>query len=156
VNYQNWFNSVIAPKKDNLSVGTIEHLNQVWELKFDEEKDWSIPSKIKDRVDTWKEFRYDSENNPRGRWSTHDKEMGDLYTWVLKRKKDHSFMGVILDQFSEQEIEELKAEGFPINETDTEQWLKNHSRTTGQRRFLTKTLPLPQKTNPYGTKMPRM
>ncbi|MFT5884666.1 MAG: hypothetical protein ACI9IP_001123 [Arcticibacterium sp.] len=119
VNYQNWFNSVIAPKKDNLSVGTIEHLNQVWELKFDEERYWSIPSKIKDRVDTWKEFRYDSENNPRGRWSTHDKEMGDLYTWVLKRKKDHSFMGVILDQFSEQEIEELKAEGFPINETDT-------------------------------------
>ncbi len=118
MNYQNWFNKVIAPKKDDLTEGTIEELNQVWELKFNEERYWSIPSKIKNRVDEWKKFRYDSENNPTGRWSTHDKEMGDLYTWVLKRKKDASFMGMIVDQFSQREIEELKAEGFPLYDTD--------------------------------------
>lgn len=114
VNYQNWFNSVIAPKKDDLSEKTIEHLNDVWELKFEEERYWDIPSKVKDRVDAWKEFRYNSEKNPRSKWSTNDQEMGDLYTWVLKRKKYSDFMELILDRFSQQELEELKAEGFPI------------------------------------------
>lgn len=114
VNYQNWFNSIIAPKKDDLSDATIEQLNQVWELKFDEERYWDIPSRIKDRVDDWKEFRYDSENNPRGKWSTNDREMGDLYTWVLKRKKEEELMELILDRFSKMELEELKDEGFPI------------------------------------------
>ncbi|MEQ9100775.1 MAG: PIN domain-containing protein [Imperialibacter sp.] len=114
VNYQNWFNSIIAPKKDDLNEETIEQLNEVWELKFDEERYWDVPSRIKDRVDDWKEFRYDSENNPRGKWSTNDQEMGDLYTWVLKRKKDSDLMGLILDRFSQQELEELKVEGFPI------------------------------------------
>ena len=93
---------------------TIDQLNQVWELKFDEERYWDIPSKIKDRVDDWKEFRYDSEENPRGKWSTNDREMGDLYTWVLKRKKYSDKMELILDRFSPQELEELRAEGFPI------------------------------------------
>jgi hypothetical protein len=114
VNYQNWFNSIIAPKKDDLSDETIEKLNQVWELKFEEERYWEIPSKIKDRVDDWKEFRYDSENNPRGKWSTNDREMGDLYTWVLKRKKDANLLELIRDRFSQRELEELEAEGFPI------------------------------------------
>ncbi len=93
---------------------TIDQLNQIWELKFDEERYWDIPSKIKNRVDDWKEFRYDSEENPRGKWSTNDREMGDLYTWVLKRKKHFDMMELTLDSFSPQELEELKAEGFPI------------------------------------------
>ncbi len=114
MNYQNWFNQTIAPKKDSLSESTIEELNQVWELKFNEPRYWDIPSKIKDRVDEWKEFRYDSEINPRGKWSTHDKEMGDIYFWVLKRKKDADFMSLIIDQFNETEIEELRNEGFPV------------------------------------------
>lgn len=114
VNYQNWFNSIIAPKKDDLTDETIEQLNQVWKLKFDEERYWDIPSKIKDRVDDWKEFRYNSEKNPRSKWSTNDQEMGDLYTWVLKRKKYSEFMEPIIDRFDQQELEELKAEGFPI------------------------------------------
>lgn len=109
MNYQNWFNSIIAPKKDDLTEGAIEHLNQVWELKFDEDRYWDIPSR-KDRVDDWKEFRYDSENNPRGKWSTNDREMDDLYTCVLKRKKDSDLMELILDRFSQQELEELKAQ----------------------------------------------
>jgi hypothetical protein len=118
MNYQNWFNQIIAPKKESLSIETIEELNQVWELKFDEPRYWSIPSKIKDRVDEWKEFRYDSKNNPKGRWSTHDKEMGDIYFWVLKRKKDPYFMSLIIDQFDETEIDELRLEGFPVDKTD--------------------------------------
>lgn len=114
VNYQNWFNQVVAPKNDDLTQETIDQLNQIWELKFDEERYWDIPSKIKNRVDDWKEFRYDSEENPRGKWSTNDREMGDLYTWVLKRKKHFDMMELTLDSFSPQELEELKAEGFPI------------------------------------------
>ncbi|MBI1288127.1 MAG: hypothetical protein GC178_11195 [Flavobacteriales bacterium] len=114
MNYQNWFNNIIAPKKDDLSEETIDKLNQVWELKFDEERYWEIPSKIKDRVDDWKLFRYDSERNPRNKWSTNDQEMGDLYTWVLKRKKYSEFMEPIIDRFDSEELEELKAEGFPI------------------------------------------
>jgi hypothetical protein len=114
VNYQNWFNQIIAPKKDDLTQETISQLNQVWELKFDEERYWEIPSKIKNRVDDWKEYRYDSKNNPKAKWSTNDKEMGDLYFWVLSRRKDLDKMELILDRFSQQELEELKAEGFPI------------------------------------------
>ena len=101
VNYQNWFNQVVAPKKDDLTQETIDQLNQVWELKFDEERYWDIPSKIKDRVDDWKEFRYDSEENPRGKWSTNDREMGDLYTWVLKRKKYSDKMELVLRRLSQ-------------------------------------------------------
>ncbi len=118
VNYQNWFNGIISPKKKNLTDGTIEKLNQVWELKFNEERYWSIPSKTKDRVEEWKEFRYDPENNTKGRWSTHDKDMGDVYSWVLKRKKDPYFMSLIIDQFNETEIDELRLEGFPVDKTD--------------------------------------
>jgi hypothetical protein len=114
VNYQNWFNQIIASKKDDLTQETIGQLNQVWELKFDEERYWDIPSKIKDRVDDWKEYRYDSKNNPKAKWSTNDKEMGDLYLWVLSRKKNLDKMELILERFSQQELEELKAEGFPI------------------------------------------
>ncbi len=115
VNYQNWFNQIVAPKKEDLSEETIEQLNQVWELKFDEERYWDIPNKIKDRVDDWKEFRYNSEVNPRGKWSTNDREMGsDLYTWVLKRRKEDELMSLILDRFSQQELDELEAEGFQI------------------------------------------
>lgn len=113
VTYQNWFNNIIAPKEEDLSEETIEQLNQVWELKFNEDRYWEIPSRIKDRVDDWKEFRYDSVKNPRGKWSTNDREMGsDLYTWVLKRRKDEDLMSQILDRFSKQELYELKAEGF--------------------------------------------
>ncbi|HUX52971.1 MAG TPA: PIN domain-containing protein [Williamwhitmania sp.] len=118
MSYQNWFNQVIAPKKESLSTETIEELNQVWKLKFNEIRYWSIPSKIKDRVEEWKEFRYDIENNPKGKWSTHDKEMGDIYFWVLKRKKDPYFMRLIIDQFDETEIDELRSEGFPVDETE--------------------------------------
>jgi hypothetical protein len=118
MSYQNWFNQVIAPKKDDLLTETIEELNQVWELKFDEPRYWDIPSKIKDRVDEWKEFRYNPENNPRGKWSTHEKEMGDLYFWVLKRKKDPYLMKLIIDKFDEAEIDELRLEGFPVEGTD--------------------------------------
>lgn len=114
MNYQNWFNKTIAPKKDSLSEETIEQLNQVWEHKFDELRYWEIPSRIKDRVDEWKEFRYNPEINPRGKWSTHDKEMGDIYYWVLKRKKDDELMSLIVDQFDDTEIEELSNEGFPV------------------------------------------
>ena len=116
MNYQNWFNQNIAPKKGSLSIETIEELNQVWKLKFNETRYWNIPSKIKDRVDEWKEFRYDPEINPRGKWSTHDKEMGDIYFWVLKRKKDCHLMNLIIDQFDETEIEELRDEGFLAEE----------------------------------------
>jgi hypothetical protein len=56
MNYQNWFNQIIAPKEKNLSTETKEELNQVWELKFNETRYWNIPSKIKDRVDEWKEY----------------------------------------------------------------------------------------------------
>lgn len=115
VSYQNWFNNIIASKEDDLSEETKEQLNQVWELKFDEERYWDIPSRIKDRVDDWKEFRYDSTKNPRGKWSTNDREMGsDLYTWVLKRRKEEDLMSQILDRFSQQELDELEEEGFKI------------------------------------------
>ncbi len=114
MNYQNSFNQTIVPKKDSLSEDTIKELDLVWEQKFDEPRYWNIPSKIKDRVDEWKEFRYDSEINPRGKWSTNDKEMGDIYHWVLKRKKDYDFMSLIIDQFDETEIDELRNEGFPV------------------------------------------
>ncbi|WP_336092874.1 PIN-like domain-containing protein [Leeuwenhoekiella sp. CH_XMU1409-2] len=119
MNYQNWFNQIIAPKKDDLTEETIEQLNQVWELKFEEIRYWEIPSKIKDRVDEWKEFRYNSQLNPRNKWSTNDQQMGDLYTWVLKRKKDPELMELVFDKFSQDELDELRREGFPIKIINT-------------------------------------
>ena len=98
---------------------TIEQLNQVWELKFEEIRYWEIPSKIKDRVDEWKEFRYNSQLNPRNKWSTNDQQMGDLYTWVLKRKKDPELMELVFDKFSQDELDELRREGFPIKIINT-------------------------------------
>jgi len=118
MNYQNWFNRTIAPKKDSLSDETIEELNQAWQFEFNETRYWNIPSKIKDRVDEWKEFRYNPELNPRGKWSTNDKKMGDIYSWVLKRKKDYYLMSLIVGQFDEIEVEELREEGFLVEETN--------------------------------------
>ena len=47
--------------------------------------------------------------------STNDREMGgDLYTWVLKRRKEEDLMSQILDRFSQQELDELEAEGFKV------------------------------------------
>ncbi|NOZ45962.1 MAG: DUF4935 domain-containing protein [Chlorobi bacterium] len=116
VRYQNWFNSVIAPKKNSLSSETVKELNHVWNLKFNEERHWDIPARIKDRTDEWKEYRYDPIINPKNKWSTNDKEMGDLYFWVLSRKKKAEFLEIIIDQFNETEIIELRNEGFPVDE----------------------------------------
>jgi len=44
--------------------------------------------------------------------------MGDIYSWVLKRKKDYYLMSLIVDQFDETEVEELREEGFLVEETN--------------------------------------
>jgi hypothetical protein len=41
--------------------------------------------------------------------------MGDIYFWVLKRKKDSYLMSIIIDQFNETEINELREESFPVD-----------------------------------------
>jgi hypothetical protein len=110
------FNKIIAPKKDIIAYETVKEINDAWRLKFNEERHWDIPARIKDRTDEWKEYRYDSVKNSNNKWSTNDIDMGELYHWVLGRKKKPELLGLIIDQFNETEIIELRDEGFPVDE----------------------------------------
>lgn len=116
MSYQTRFNGSLMSKKDDLSPDIKKELEDVWELKFGEKRIWQPLSRIKDRTDEWKAFRYDKKRNPKQKWSTNEKSMGDLYYWVRYRKKNPEFLKMILDKFNERELEELIEEGFPVNE----------------------------------------
>lgn len=111
--YMTRFNVYILPKKDILKEETIEKLNNVWQQKFGVVRKWDVPETALDKINKWKAFRYDEENNPDGKWFHYRKYMGNkLYGWVYIKKRDKKKMSLILEHFNEQEIAELKKEGF--------------------------------------------
>ena len=115
MSYQNHFNSRILPKKDILPAEMKKELEEVWELQFNEPRPWSKGTLDNDRTEEWKSFRYDKANNPEGKWITGESSMGKLYNWVYHKRKSKSKMDLVVDNFNDQEKQELKNEGFPID-----------------------------------------
>ena len=106
------FNIYVLPKKEILKEQTIEKLNKVWKIKFGDIRKWEKPETVIDKIQKWKEFRYDEKTNPNGKWFDYKKNMGKLYSWVYSRKKDKQKMSLILEHFNKKEISELSKEGF--------------------------------------------
>ncbi len=106
------FNQYIFPKKDEFDQKTIDELNVVWRLRFGDERKWKNPTQVEERVEKWKEFRYNKELNPKGKWFRPKSKMGKQYDWVYGEKKWPHRIEAIRDLFSDKEIEELKSEGF--------------------------------------------
>jgi len=113
--YQTRFNSHMKKKKDIIGIELVTELNEAWELQFDEKRSWEVTKRLIDRVNEWKEFRYNQNINPTGKWSKSQKYMGDkLYSWVRKRRLDKKSLDLIIERFSDKEKLELRQEGFPI------------------------------------------
>lgn len=106
------FNAYVLPKKGILKMQTIEKLNKVWLKKFGDIRKWDKPDTTIDKIKKWKEFRYNEEFNPNGKWFDSKRNMGKLYGWVYIRKTNKQKMSLILDHFNKKEISELKKEGF--------------------------------------------
>jgi len=111
---QNYFNSVLLPKKDEISNDTKVELNNVWNIRFNEDRLWEKQPQIKDKTDEWKAFRYNKEVNPQGKWIRSEKFMGKVKSWAWRRKTDPELMKLIVHKFSPKELEELKEQGFTV------------------------------------------
>lgn len=106
------FNTCVLPKKEVLKKQTINKLNRVWKKAFGDIRKWEKPDTVIDKIQKWKEFRYDETINPNKKWFHYKKNMGKLYSWVYTRKKDEQKMNLILEHFNKKEISELQKEGF--------------------------------------------
>lgn len=106
------FNTYVLPKKELLKEETIAKLNSVWKIKFEDTRKWEKPDTIVNKIEKWKEFRYNEEINPNGKWFDYRKNMGKLYGWVYVRKRNPTKMKEIINFFEKNEIIELKKEGF--------------------------------------------
>jgi hypothetical protein len=106
------FNAYVLPKKEYLKKETIEKLNRVWNTKFGDIRKWEKPETLADKIKNWKDFRYNKELNPTGKWFDYRKNMGKLYGFAYIRKRNTEKMNLILEYFSENELNELKNEGF--------------------------------------------
>ncbi|MFI1772117.1 hypothetical protein [Thalassobellus citreus] len=108
------FNSYVLPKKDILKQQTIKKFDRVWKKKFGDIRKWEKPETNIDRIQRWKEFRYDEIKNPNGKWFDYKSRMGKLYGWVYLRKTGKHKMSLISEHFNKQELVELEKEGFKI------------------------------------------
>ncbi|WP_299778972.1 hypothetical protein [uncultured Formosa sp.] len=106
------FNIYVLPKKEILKKQTIKKLNKVWKKKFGDVRTWEKPDTVTDKIQKWKEFRYDETLNPKGKWFDYKTNMGKLYGWVYARKRDKQKMNSIIEYFNKKERSELKEEGF--------------------------------------------
>lgn len=106
------FNMYVFPKKDLIKEQTIEKLNRIWKIKFGDIRKWEKPDTEIDRIKKWKEYRYNKELNPDGKWFDYRKHMGKLYGWVYNKRRSTEKMNVISEHFSKKELNELKKEGF--------------------------------------------
>jgi hypothetical protein len=106
------FNIYVLPKYEILKKQTIKKLNQVWKEKFGDIRKWEKPDTVIDKIQKWKDFRYDKKTNPNEKWFDYKKNMGKLYSWAYTRKKDKQKMSLILEHFNKKELSELEKEGF--------------------------------------------
>jgi hypothetical protein len=106
------FNSYLLPKKEFLEEQKIKELNSIWKMKFGDIRKWEKPETVLDKIKNWKNFRYDEKVNPTGKWFDYRKNMGKLYGWVYSKKTNTDKMNLISEYFNDQELDELKKEGF--------------------------------------------
>ena len=106
------FNMYVLPKKELLKEETINKLNKVWEKKFGDLRKWETPITTVGRIALWKEFRYDEKRNPEKKWFQSQLSMGKAYGWAFTRLRDAEKMNLILEYFNEDELSELRQEGF--------------------------------------------
>lgn len=114
VNFRNRFNHQVAPHKDELEPELKEKVEEAWRIKFNENLKWKVASRSVDKTKEWKDFRYDKIKNPEGKWFKSKKYLGKIYEWVWAKKREKSKMDLVIDKFNKKELQELKAEGFPI------------------------------------------
>lgn len=113
--YRNRFNKGLLKKKDNISKETQELMNFIWREKFNEELFWDkMHEGSNDRTEEWKMFRYNININPNQKWYQPERIMGSVFSWVYRKLKSKRQMERIKSNFTEQEIIELRNEGFPI------------------------------------------
>jgi HKD family nuclease len=112
--YQKRFNSQILPRKDKIEEEIRQEINIAWDLQFNEKRTWDRISRDKDRTDEWKEFRYNININPEGKWFMGQSVMGKLYNWVYHKRNDKKKLDLVINKFNENEILELIGEGFPV------------------------------------------
>jgi hypothetical protein len=106
------FNMCVLPKKDFIKEETIEKLNGIWKIKFGDIRKWEKPETQIDRINNWKDFRYNKKLNPNEKWFDNRKNMGKLYGWVYNKRKNSDKMNLISEYFNKKELNELKNEGF--------------------------------------------
>ncbi|MDO6761439.1 hypothetical protein Q4566_14600 [Tamlana sp. 2_MG-2023] len=109
------FNTYVQPKKDLIKKQTIKKLNSVWKAKFGDERKWSKPDTVDDKIRKWKQYRYDKEQNPEGKWFAYRSKMGPMFGWVYTRKRNKDKMKLIAHYFNIQELLELEQEGFLVD-----------------------------------------
>lgn len=115
INFRNRFNKGILKRLDKTSNEQKEAMKEVWLSKFGSELILGkIQEKTNDRTDEWKAFRYNQDLNPLGKWYQPEKKMGSVFSWVYRKLKSKSQMDTIKHNFTEQEIIELRQEGFPV------------------------------------------
>lgn len=107
----------IRPVKKDISDDTIRKLENLWELRFNEKLNWVAKKKLTDddKVKMWKEYRYNEEKNPKGKWMTGPKSMKSIYNWVNRIKKNKYALAQVLVNFTEEELKEMKRQGFMID-----------------------------------------
>lgn len=114
VEYQKTFNRQMLKRKAKISNKLKEEINAAWELQFNEKRSWENIPRAKDRTEEWKNFRYNKSKNPEGKWITGESTMGKLYNWVYHKRNDKRKMDLVIDKFTEAELNELRVEGFPV------------------------------------------
>ncbi|MFD1161892.1 MULTISPECIES: helicase associated domain-containing protein [Hwangdonia] len=112
--YQTLFNSRIIHRKDKIPDYLINEINKLWKQKFKEDRSWIKKSRVKDYTEEWKKFRNNKSINPEGKWFKPKPYMGNIYEWVWGKRKNKSKMDLVIDKFNQEELKELKNEGFPI------------------------------------------
>lgn len=110
--YTTRFNECVFPKKDKVKKETIKKLNSIWKEKFGDVRKWEKPENDIDKIKKWRKFRYNEKINPQEKWFGVKTNMGKLYSWVYTRKRDEKKMNSIIKYFNENELSELKKEGF--------------------------------------------
>jgi len=114
VEYQKLFNRQMLPRSKKIPPELKQEINTAWELQFNESRSWDKIPRDKDRTDEWKKFRYNKALNPLGKWITGESNMSKLYNWVYHKRKNKKKMDLVIDEFTVEELNELRNEGFPV------------------------------------------
>jgi HKD family nuclease len=114
IEYQKIFNHQMLPRSSKVSLELKQEINAAWELQFNDKRSWDKITRDKDRTDEWKEFRYNKTINPLEKWFAVQSIMGTLYNWVYHKRKDKNKMDLVIDKFTNDELNELRNEGFPV------------------------------------------